>query len=74
MCEHRHHHREHGHCCCEEPVEHTGCCCHEYNYEAAHFQRLYQTREEQAAELEAYLNELKLEVKAVEELLEDLKK
>jgi len=55
-------------------VEHTGCCCHEYNYEAAHFQRLYQTREEQAAELEAYLNELKLEVKAVEELLEDLKK
>jgi hypothetical protein len=74
MCEHKHHHEEHGHCCCEEPVEYTGCCCHGHHFETAHFQRLYKTREEQAQELEEYLNELKLEVQAVEELLEDLKK
>ncbi len=38
------------------------------------FQRRYQTKAEQAAELEAYLAELKLEVQAVEERLADLKK
>lgn len=38
------------------------------------FQRRYLTKAEQAAELEAYLAELKLEVQAVEERLADLKK
>jgi len=39
-----------------------------------HFQRRYQTKEEQIAVLEAYLGELKLEVQAVEEHLADLRK
>jgi hypothetical protein len=38
------------------------------------FQRRYLTKAEQAVELEAYLAELKLEVQAVEERLEDLRK
>ncbi len=38
------------------------------------FERQYMTRAEQTAELEAYLAELKLEVQAVEEHLEDLRK
>jgi hypothetical protein len=38
------------------------------------FHRRYQTKEEQVAELEAYLSELKLEVQAVEERLADLRK
>ena len=38
------------------------------------FQRRYLTKAEQAAELEAYLTDLKLEVQAVEERLADLKK
>jgi hypothetical protein len=38
------------------------------------FQRRYQTKAEQTAELEAYLADLKLEVQAVEEQLADLKK
>ena len=43
------------------------CCCG-----CHHFQRRFQTKAEQVAELEAYLAELKLEVQAVEELLADL--
>ena len=38
------------------------------------FQRRYQTKNEQIAELEAYLEDLKLEVQAVEERLADLRK
>jgi hypothetical protein len=38
------------------------------------FQRRYLTKAEQAAELETYLADLKLEVQAVEERLADLKK
>ena len=38
------------------------------------FERHYLTKAEQAAELEAYLADLKLEVQAVEERLADLKK
>ena len=40
----------------------------------SHFQRRYQTKEEQIAELENYLKDLKLEVQAVEERLSDLRK
>ena len=45
------------------------CCCGNER-----FQRRYLTKAEQAAELEAYLADLKLEVQAVEERLADLKK
>lgn len=38
------------------------------------FERQYMTRAEQIAELEKYLADLKLEVQAVEEHLEDLRK
>ena len=47
-----------------------GCeCCGESG-----FQRRFQTRAEQIAALESYLAELKLELQAVEEHLQDLKK
>jgi hypothetical protein len=45
------------------------CSCHKQ-----HFERRYQTKAEQIAELEAYLGQLKLEVQAVEEHLADLRK
>jgi hypothetical protein len=45
------------------------CCGH-----SGHFERRYQTKAEQIAELEAYLGELKTEVQAVEEHLADLRR
>jgi hypothetical protein len=45
-----------------------GCEC------GCHFQRRYQTKEEQIEDLEKYLKDLKLEVQAVEERLSDLRK
>ena len=45
-----------------------GCGC------SGHFERRYQTKAEQIADLEAYLHDLKLEVQAVEEHLADLRK
>jgi len=45
------------------------CSCH-----TGRFERRYQTKAEQIAELEAYLDELKTEVQAVEEHLADLRK
>jgi hypothetical protein len=45
------------------------CSCH-----TGRFDRRYQTKAEQIAELEAYLDELKTEVLAVEEHLDDLRK
>jgi hypothetical protein len=48
-----------------------GCDCGGY---AGHFERRYQTKAEQIAELEEYLDELKTEVQAVEEHLADLHK
>jgi len=53
-------------CECGDSCE---CACHN-----GHFERLYQTKAEKTADLEAYLRELKLEVQAVEEHLADLKK
>jgi hypothetical protein len=50
-----------------------GCGC-ECGGHAGHFERRYQTKAEQIAELEAYLGELKTEVQAVEEHLADLHK
>jgi hypothetical protein len=48
-----------------------GCSC---GCDAGGFERRYQTKAEQIAELEAYLSELRTEVQAVEEHLADLKK
>ena len=61
-----------GACPCEGGRDcNCGCeCCGG----GGHFQRRYQTKEEQIAALETYLGELKLEVQAVEEHLADLKK
>jgi hypothetical protein len=59
-------------CNCENGCT-CGCGCECCDGDS-HFQRRYQTKAEQAAELEAYLAELKLEVQAVEEQLADLKK
>ena len=53
-------------CDCDSGCE---CGCHQ-----SHFDRRYQTKAEQIAELESYLSELKLEVQAVEEHLADLRK
>ena len=49
---------------------HGGCGCEC----GGHFERRYQTKAEQIKELEAYLEELKTEVQAVEEHLADLRK
>jgi hypothetical protein len=51
----------------------SGCGC-ECGGHAGHFERRYQTKAEQIVELEAYLEELKTEVQAVEEHLVDLRK
>jgi hypothetical protein len=59
-------------CGCESECEcgsDCQCSCHD-----RHFERRYQTKTEQIAELEAYLGELKTEVQAVEEHLADLRK
>ena len=59
----------HGHSCsCGEGD--CGCSCHSGH----HFERRYQTKAEQIAELEAYLTDLKAEVQAVEEHLADLRR
>jgi hypothetical protein len=57
-------------CGCQSDQE---CSC-ECGGQAGHFERRYQTKAEQATELEAYLEELKKEVQAVEEHLADLHK
>jgi len=59
-------------CGCESECECGGdcqCSCHD-----RHFERRYQTKDEQIAELETYLSDLKTEVQAVEEHLADLRK
>jgi hypothetical protein len=68
-------------------IEKDGCCCggsgHDCDCDCdcgcdccggGQFQRRYQTKAEQIADLESYLVDLKLEVQAVEERLTDLKK
>ena len=58
--------------CKNEPCEcDCGCECCGGN---GGFERQFLTKAEQAAELEDYLADLKLEVQAVEERLADLKK
>jgi hypothetical protein len=61
-------------CGCQSDQE-CGCSCGcECCGRAGGFERRYQTKAEQIAELEAYLSELKTEVQAVEEHLADLRK
>ncbi len=63
--------------CCQDGCDSDNDCCQEgvCRCGGGHgFERRYQTKSEQMAELEAYLSELKLEVQAVEERLSDLKK
>ncbi len=71
-------HPHHEDCECEEECECSGTCGCNCSCECCggggHFHRRYQTKEEQIADLEAYLGELKLEVQAVEEHLADLRK
>jgi len=76
MCEGHHHeedycsgeHRE-GNCDCP-PV---GCCCHSGSEQELGFQRRFRSREERAAELEAYLKELEAEAQGVREALQALR-
>ncbi len=79
MCHNCKHHQG-KECDCEGKCENEGCNCGGECGEGCscnggnHFQRHYQTKEEQIAELENYLKDLKLEVQAVDERLTDLRK
>ena len=57
-------------CDCQSDQE-CDCGC---GRSVGYFERRYQTKAEQIAELESYLEELKTEVQAVEEHLADLHK
>jgi hypothetical protein len=62
-----------GECDCGNHGEACGCgdgCCGD----GESFERRYRTKAERVSDLEAYLAELKLEVRAVEEHLADLRK
>jgi len=73
-------------CNCGAAHEDHDCCCagacgdgscqrgEECTCKDGHFQRRFKTKVEQIAELEAYLDETKKEVQAVEEMLADLRK
>ena len=56
-------------CGCECTCD-GSCECHHHG---GHFERRYQTKAEKISELENYLEDLKLEVQAVEEHLSDLR-
>jgi len=74
MFEDRRFHHHEGNCCGEQDEV---CDCNDGGKDCDcgnHFQRRYQTKEEESSSLEAYLADLKLEVQAVEERLENLKK
>lgn len=64
---HQHHSHERGRRgdCCRGGAGHRG---------EGHFRRRYHTREEKREDLESYLADLRLEVQAVEERLEDIQK
>ncbi|HCF58587.1 MAG TPA: hypothetical protein DFS52_11425 [Myxococcales bacterium] len=64
----------HGHGCCCDHSHDTEACQNDGSWMGFMFNRRFQTKAEQTAELEAYLEELRAEVQAVEERLEDLKK
>jgi hypothetical protein len=73
MCHHCEHH-EGIDCACAEKSMKSSCCCEgECCGDGSHFHRRYQTNDEQISILEGYLNEIKLEVQAVEERLAGLR-
>ncbi len=74
MCNQHGHHHGQG-CDCEGGCGECDCNCNEECCRSGgHFQRRYETKDEQIASLEAYLGELKSEIQAVEEHLADLRK
>ena len=74
MGKHEHFHHQEGNCCGKEDQD-CGCSHDEKDCKCGgHFNRRYQTKEEERSHLEAYLADLKLEVQAVEERLTNLKK
>jgi len=74
MCHNCEHHQDQA-CECGGTCKEASCDCGEGCCgNGSHFQRRYQTKEEQIPELENYLKDLKLEVRAVEERLSDLRK
>jgi len=74
MCQKCEHHRDQV-CECGGSCKEASCDCGKECCEnGGHFLRRYQTKEEQIAELEIYLKDLKLEIQAVEEHLTDLRK
>jgi hypothetical protein len=50
---------------CECREHHHGCSCG--CYDGSHFERRFFTKEEKIAELQQYLESLRMEIKAVEE-------
>lgn len=64
-------------CCHGHTEQNCSCGCHRGHVNECSsertFQRRYQTKAEQIAELEAYLSDLKAEIQAVEERLVDLR-
>jgi len=74
MCQKCEHHQDQA-CECGGTCSEGSCQCGgECGGGDSHLQRRYQTKEEQIAELEIYLKDLKLEIQAVEEHLTDLRK
>jgi hypothetical protein len=74
MSHDEHEHCDCGNCECESGSCECNCSCGGGCDCGGQFQRRYQTKAEQIAELESYLSDLKLEVQAVEEHLADLRK
>lgn len=74
MCHHYEHHQGKDYKCAEKCTENRCGCGEECCGSGGHFQRCYQTKAEQIADLENYLSDLKQEVQAVEEHLTDLRK
>jgi len=84
VCEHDEHESDHD-CCCEERHSHGhghGCCCNEHGRHGhrgcgeshgRRFHRRFATRAERVAWLEEYLEDLRAEVKAVEEHIAEMK-
>ncbi len=80
MCHSGHHRHDECECGCHEHACDCGegpgeceCGCHG-GHGGHHFERRFQTKAAQIAELEAYLSDLKAEVQAVEEHLADLRR
>lgn len=73
--------RDHHGCCCGgHRTQHGGCCCGGHDGQQGcgcdrpfGFVRRFSTKEEEAAPLEQYLNDLEAEAKAVRERLVELK-